>query len=111
MRITLCGSTRFRDKFDEINAKLSLMGHVVYSCALWGHSGDELSPDQKLMLDAVHFAKIANSEAIYVINVEGYVGESTKREIMFAKAAGKKVLYYDQEYPVLEPHRPVFTKS
>jgi hypothetical protein len=91
MRITLCGSTRFKTLFQRVEAELSKLGHVVYSCALWGHTGDELSAEDKLMLDAVHMAKIANSDCIFVINQEGYVGESTLREIFFAHSMRKRV--------------------
>lgn len=95
MKITLCGSTRFKDAFTAANAELSLRGHVVYSCALWGHAGDALTDRQKLMLDAVHFAKIANSDAILVLNVDDYVGESTRRELYFAKAIGKDIYFLE----------------
>lgn len=88
-KITLCGSTRFKADFQRIEAQLALRGYTVYSCALWGHADDPLSAEDKLMLDAVHMAKIANSDAIFVINPGGYIGESTKREIFFAKALGK----------------------
>lgn len=95
MNITLCGSTRFKDVFDKANAELSLRGHTVYSCALWGHSGDTLTPNNKLMLDAVHFSKIVNSDAILVLNAEDYVGESTRREIYFAHAMGKSIFFLE----------------
>lgn len=95
MKITLCGSTRFRDAFDKANAELSLQGHTVYTCALWGHAGDSLTANDKLMLDAVHFAKIANSDAILVLNVDDYIGESTRREIYFANAMEKEVRFLE----------------
>ena len=71
-RITLCGSTRFRHLFDEANRQLSLRGHVVYSLAMFGRQlkdegkGDNVlvSDEDKLVLDALHMAKIANSDGI-----------------------------------------------
>lgn len=94
-RITLCGSTRFKKEFQLAEAQLALRGYTVYSCALWGHSNDPLSVEDKLILDAVHMAKIANSDAILVINPGGYIGESTKREIFFARAMGKEVKFLE----------------
>jgi hypothetical protein len=91
--ITLCGSTRFKEQFQTAEANLSLNGFTVYSCALWGHSGNPLTEEDKLVLDAVHMVKIANSDAIFVINPGGYVGESTRREIFFARGMGKKVYF------------------
>src|SRR5262245_55532190 len=97
MRITLCGSARFEATIHEWNEKLSLAGHVVYALAVYpsskGGAKDWYTPAQKEMLDSVHLDKIANSEAIVVVNVDGYTGESTQREIAFARA-NKKAIYW-----------------
>lgn len=92
MKITLCGSTRFKDHFSALNSLLTKAGHIVYSCAVFAHAGDEQTTEDKLMLDAVHLSKIVNSDAIYVINPDGYVGESTMREILFARMQDKKIM-------------------
>ena len=98
MRITLCGSTRFQNEFEIVNSYLSLEGHVVYSCAIWGHAaGVTLSDDDKLRLDAVHMAKILNSDAIFVINKDDYIGESTLREIYLALATDKEIYFLEPE--------------
>ena len=94
MRITLCGSTRFREQHEDVNRLLSKQGHVVYSVSCFGHSGDPLTPQEKETLDRVHFAKIDNSDGIVVLNVDDYVGESTSREIEHAKATGKEIWYW-----------------
>ncbi len=93
--ITLCGSTRFRDAFLEAQKQLTLEGNIVISVGLFGHSGDEevWSPGIKEMLDDMHKRKIDMADEIYVINVGGYIGESTRSEIAYAKAAGKPVQY------------------
>ena len=95
MRITLCGSTRFRQQYEDINCRLSKQGHVVYSVSSFGHSGDVLTEQEKATLDRVHLAKIDNSDAIVVLNVDNYIGESTTREIAHAKATGKDIYYFD----------------
>jgi hypothetical protein len=104
MIITLCGSTRFPEAFDLANMHLTMQDHVVISVGMKGHAddppgsrflcsdGDERTV-AKQRLDELHFEKIDMSEAIYVINVAGYVGNSTKREIWHAKSAGKKVMW------------------
>lgn len=99
-KITLCGSTKFMDKFNEMNVKLTLRGHTVYSVATSQKSNTEITDDDKLRLDAVHMAKILNSDEILVLNVDGYIGESTKREIYFAEAVGKRVTYLEAPYRV-----------
>ena len=97
--ITLCGSTRFRDAFMEAQKRLTLEGNIVISVGLFGHSGDDevWAPGTKEMLDDMHKRKIDMADEIYVINVGGYIGESTRSEIAYATAAGKKVNYLEQE--------------
>jgi hypothetical protein len=93
--ITLCGSTRFKDEFMEVQKRLTLKGNIVISVGLFGHSGDEevWTPGTKEMLDDMHLRKIDMADEIYVVNVDGYIGESTKREIAYAESHGKKVNY------------------
>ena len=97
--ITLCGSTRFRDAFLEAQKRLTLEGNIVISVGLFGHSGDEevWKPGTKEMLDDMHKRKIDMADEIFVINVGGYIGESTRSEIEYARAAGKEIRYLEEE--------------
>ena len=96
--ITLCGSTRFRDAFLEAQKRLTLEGNIVISVGLFVHAGDEevWTPGTKEMLDDMHKRKIDMADEIYVINVGGYIGESTRSEIDYARATGKTVRYLEQ---------------
>ena len=94
--ITLCGSTKFKDQFMEVQKKLTLEGNIVISVGCFGHAGDIFSDEQKLMLDDMHKRKIDMSDEIFVINVGGYIGESTKSEIEYAKKTGKKINYLEE---------------
>ena len=96
--ITLCGSTRFKEQFLEAQKRLTLAGNIVISVGLFGHSGDNevWSDGTKEMLDDMHKRKIDMADAIYVINVDGYIGESTRSEIEYAKKNGKEVLYLEE---------------
>jgi hypothetical protein len=93
--ITLCGSTKFREQFIAEQKRLTLQGHIVISVGLFGHSGDDevWSEDTKIMLDDMHKRKIDMADEIFVINVGGYIGESTKSEIEYAIKMGKPVMY------------------
>jgi len=93
MRITLCGSTKFKEEFEEWNKRLSTQGHIVYSVSCFGHSGDVLTSQEKETLDHVHKQKIDNSDAIVVLNRNGYIGDSTKSEIKYAEKNAKKIFY------------------
>ena len=102
--ITLCGSTRFRDEFMKAQKDLTLKGNIVISVGLYGHSGDSevwenmdegTLTKTKEMLDDMHKRKIDMADEIFVINVGGYIGESTKSEIEYANAKGKKINYLE----------------
>ena len=102
--ITLCGSMRFKDEFMEAQKRLTLEGNIVISVGLFGHAGDAevwenmdegALTKTKEMLDDMHKRKIDMADEIYVINVGGYIGSSTKSEIEYAKAAGKEILYLE----------------
>lgn len=109
--ITLCGSTCFREEFEEANKHLTLEGNIVISVGLYGHAGDEevwegMSENAltrtKIMLDDMHKRKIDMADEIFVINVGGYVGASTRSEIAYARAHGKGVRYLEPPTFVFE---------
>lgn len=104
--ITLCGSSRFKEDFFKVQKDLTLKGNIVISLGLFGHSGDNevwenmdegTLTNTKKMLDDMHKRKIDMADEIFVINVDGYIGESTKSEIEYAKSLGKKVNYLEDK--------------
>jgi hypothetical protein len=96
--ITLCGSTKFRDEFIAEQKRLTLEGNIVISVGLFGHSGDDevWSESTKEMLDDMHKRKIDMADEIFVINVGGYIGASTKSEIEYAGMTNKSIRYLEQ---------------
>lgn len=103
MKITLCGSTRFKKEYQEANTLLSQAGHVVYTIAWAKEDESAATPGEKMdkitkeNLDLVHLAKILNSDAIVVVGEtedgNPYIGESTRREIVWARMNGKFIYY------------------
>ena len=95
--ITICGSTRFKDAFMETQKRLTLGGNIVISVGLFGHSGDDevWKEGIKETLDDMHRSKIDMADEIFVINVGGYIGSSTRSEIEYAKATGKHIEYLE----------------
>lgn len=93
--ITLCGSTKFKDEFIKAQKELTLQGNIVISVGMLGHSGNNevWSDDTKEMLDDMHKRKIDMADEIFVINVGGYIGTSTKSEIEYAKVKEKNINY------------------
>ena len=103
--VTLCGSTRFKDEFMKAQKDLTLKGYIVISVGLFGHSGDQevwenmdegTLTKTKEMLDDMHKRKIDMADEIFVINVDGYIGDSTKSEIAYATNTGKTVNYLEE---------------
>ena len=103
--ITLCGSTRFKDDFMKEQKRLTLEGNIVISVGLFGHAGDnevwegmdeDTLTQTKIMLDDMHKRKIDMADSIHVINVNGYIGESTRSEIEYAKLNNKKITYLEK---------------
>jgi len=122
--VTLCGSTRFREAFEKANAELTMKGLIVLSVGFFHHgeglhSTDcqsrlpaakgldldrscncrrtSITDDQKRALDVLHLQKILLSGSIYVLNVDGYVGASTRREIAWAIALDRPIGWLDAD--------------
>ena len=97
MIITLCGSTKFKEEFLTVQKELTLEGHIVISVGCFGHSdNDPRIEASKEMLDAMHLKKIDMADAIYVVNVGGYIGKSTRREIEYASSRRKVILFHEE---------------
>ena len=101
--ITLCGSTKFEEQFMDVQRDLTLQGNIVISVGVFGHSRDKKvwekinNPEQaKEMLDDIHKRKIDMADEIFVINVGGYIGASTRSEIEYAKSHGNKIEYLEE---------------
>ena len=94
--ITLCGSTKFKDEFMYTQEILTLQGNIVISVGCFGHADNKiLTTETKEMLDDMHKRKIDLADGIFVINKNGYIGESTKNEIKYAISQNKEVMYLE----------------
>lgn len=99
--VCLCGSTRFSDAFQKANLDETLAGRIVLTVGCMTHSDRELgesviTPEIKVKLDELHKKKIDLSDEILVLNVGGYIGESTAGEIAHAFARGKRIRFLDE---------------
>lgn len=92
--VCLCGSTKFKDAYIKANKDETLKGNIVLSVGLFGHvDGLDMLSESKVKLDKLHLHKIAMSDEILVLNVNGYVGESTLNEMAFAKQKDITIRY------------------
>jgi hypothetical protein len=103
--VCLCGSTRFYEEFMEANYLRTMEGWIVLSVGFFMHREDTqhgqivgCTPEQKIALDELHKRKIDLCDEVYVLNVGGYIGDSTRSEIEYAEAHGKQIRY--REPPV-----------
>ena len=99
MKFVLCGSARFETLFRLWDEQLTLIGHTVYNLAVYprdkGGRKDWYDDDTKVKLDLIHLNKILQSDAILVLNDGGYIGDSTKREVLWARMQGRTVYWLE----------------
>lgn len=93
--ITVCGSLKFKKEMMEIAEKMELLGNCIITPIYpTNPDKDAYTDEEVVMLDKMHKEKIKLSDAILVVNVDNYVGNSTKSEIEFAKTLNKEIIYY-----------------
>jgi hypothetical protein len=100
--ITICGSVKFEKQMGKEAERLQLEGNCVLTCILTAISPGSAesnkniyTPEQYALFGKLHKQKIAMSDAIFVVNVNGYFGNSTQSEIEYEKSLGKEVLYLE----------------
>ncbi|RNI17208.1 hypothetical protein EFY87_19565 [Flexivirga caeni] len=105
MIVCLCGSSRFYDAFQRANFEFTMAGQIVLSIGFYPHAtsqqgygeGVPHESAEKAALDELHKRKIDLADYVYVLDVGGYVGESTRSEIAYATEHGVPVCYLSQE--------------
>ena len=93
--VTLCGSVKFWDKIQEVYEKLELENKYAVIGITPHVMNRDFTEDEEDTLDELHKIKIDLADAIYVINVNGYIGKSTREEIEYAKKKGKEIMYLE----------------
>lgn len=99
--ICLCGSTRFYGEFQRANYELTMAGKIVLSVGFYPHNpqvhgeGVGATAADKVALDELHKRKIDLAHRVYVLNVGGYIGDSTRGEIAYAEQHGVLVEYLE----------------
>lgn len=100
----LCGSSRFYAAFQQANYDLTMAGHIVLSIGFYPHAkaehghGEGVGHDsaEKVALDELHMRKIDLADQVLVLNVGGYIGQSTRSEIAYAERIGRPISYLEQ---------------
>ncbi len=92
--ITLCGSLKFQKEMMIVAEKLALEGNCILTPTYPVIENIKITEEQIAMLKETHFKRIEVSDAIFVVNVNNYIGNSTNLEIEYAKNLGKEIIYY-----------------
>ena len=102
--VCLCGSTRFKAAFDEVNYQETMAGRVVLSVGFYMHAtgnkhGESVgaTDKQKLALDVLHKKKIDLCDEVLVLNVGGYIGDSTRSEVRYAKLMRRPIRWLEPD--------------
>lgn len=102
--VCLCGSTRFYEVFQRANYDETMAGRIVLSVGHYPHSAEQAhgesvgcTPEQKAALDVLHKQKIDLADEVLILNVGGYIGDSTRSEIAHARATGKPIRWLEPE--------------
>ncbi|RLV48583.1 hypothetical protein D9V37_14565 [Nocardioides mangrovicus] len=96
--VCLCGSTRFEEQLRAANRDLTFAGVIVVAPGVFARvdasqSDEAITPAQKAALGELHLRKIDLADRVLVVNPAGYIGESTSREIDYARATGKPITF------------------
>lgn len=92
--ITLCGSLKFQHEMMILAEKMALEGYCIFTPVYPVLKNIERTEEQLIKLKEAHFKKIELSDAILVVNINNYIGDSTNSEIKYAKKFGKEIIYY-----------------
>lgn len=95
--ICLCGSGRFKDAFEKAEFEETLRGNIVLTIGCNTHdiARTEELKHHKPMLDELHLRKIDLADEVLILNIDGYIGESTRNELEYARKQGKKITYIE----------------
>ncbi len=99
--VCLCGSTRFYQQFQEANYRETMAGKIVLSVGFMPDSAEHgehigITPEQKEALDQLHLRKIDLADEVLILNVGGYIGQSTARELAYALELGRNVRFLEE---------------
>lgn len=93
--ITICGSIKFKEDMMNLAIKLELEGNCVLTPIIPDKiDKDSFTEEDMSIINNMHKEKIKLSDAIFVVNIDNYIGSSTKSEIEFAKSLNKEIMYY-----------------
>lgn len=94
--VTVCGSMRFAESMKNIAFELETRHNINVIQCIYNESEKIITESEKENIVKAHYRKIDISDAIYVVDIDGYIGQSVKEEIEYAKSKGKEIIYHSK---------------
>ena len=94
--VTLCGSMKFEKEMQRIAFLLEAKHQMNVLRCVYNIDGLDITPMEQISLENAHYRKIELSDAIYVVDIQGYIGNQVSKEIAFAKSRGKEVILHSE---------------
>ena len=90
--VTICGSMRFAEEMKKIALSLEIKHNWNVLQCVYNTENRELTQNQIKALEKAHLRKIDLSDAIYVVDLDGYIGSSVRKEMEYAERSGKEII-------------------
>lgn len=94
--VTICGSMKFENEMQRIAFLLETKYNMSVLQCVYNMDHLEISEEEQLSLEKAHFRKIELSDAIYVVDIHGYIGNQVSKEIAYAKSNGKEIIFHSK---------------
>ena len=94
--VTVCGSMKFENEMKKVAFILETKHDMSVLQCVYNEDNLELGEDEIITLNLAHLKKIELADAIYVVDLQGYIGEQVKKEITFAQNLGKEVIFHTE---------------
>lgn len=94
--VTICGSMRFWKEMQSIAFLLETKHNMNVLQCVYNADDLDITPTEQAFLEKAHYRKIELADAIYVVDIQGYIGNQVSKEINFAKSKGKEIIFYSE---------------
>ncbi|MDE5908821.1 MAG: hypothetical protein K2H52_08825 [Lachnospiraceae bacterium] len=94
--VTICGSMKFEKEMQRIAFLLETKHDLNVLQCVYNTDNLEISETERGFLENAHIRKIELSDAIYVVDIQGYIGNQVSKEIEFAKSKGKEIILHSE---------------
>ncbi len=101
--VTICGSMKFEKEMQRIAFLLETKHNSNVLQCVYNIDGLKISEAESNLLEKAHFRKIELSDAVYVVDIQGYIGNQVSKEIEYAKALGKEIILHSEHIVINMP--------